>query len=94
MINSYSNARSPVLQGHLLSSLQSRMLVLEPLPECVRADCLGLTPRQAKVLEWVAAGKTNADIGSILQAGSLAITKNAVCQAYATSTSRRKHRDE
>lgn len=39
-----------------------------PLSHSARLSELGLTPRQAQVLSWIAQGKTNAEIGIILGA--------------------------
>ncbi len=55
------------------------MLALEeehapPGPNALRA--LGLTPRQAEVVYWVAQGKTNAEIGTILSASPRTIDKH------------------
>lgn len=53
----------------LFSDAAESVLLLEEEPEPVRPaarEPLGLTPREADVLTWVAEGKTNADIGTIL----------------------------
>lgn len=40
------------------------------------ARALGLTPREAEVLRWVAAGKTNRDVGAILGLSPRTVTKH------------------
>ena len=39
-------------------------------------ETLGLTPREAQVLFWIAQGKTNAEIGLILEAASATVKKH------------------
>ena len=36
----------------------------------------GLTPRESEVLAWVAKGKTNADVGAILQMSDRTVQKH------------------
>ena len=55
------------------------LLVLEE--ECSKAECralqpLGLTPRETEVLRWVAEGKTNKDIGTLLRASPRTVAKH------------------
>ena len=63
----------------LLPDLHHTVLVLEEqggslLPECL--ECLGLTRRQAEVLNWVAKGKTSAEIGTILGRSGRTVSKH------------------
>lgn len=39
-------------------------------------DCLGLTRREAEVLVWVAQGKSNAEIGTILELSARTVQKH------------------
>lgn len=48
----------------------------EAAPVMPLARALGLTPREAEVLRWVAAGKTNRDIGLILGSSPRTVTKH------------------
>ncbi|RMF78592.1 MAG: LuxR family transcriptional regulator [Planctomycetota bacterium] len=41
-----------------------------------RATTLGLTPRQAEIARWVAAGKTNREIAVVLQISSQTVKKH------------------
>ncbi len=55
------------------------LLVMEPAtvqPADLQAGAHGLTPREAEVLEWVAAGKTNRDIALILAISPRTVTKH------------------
>jgi DNA-binding CsgD family transcriptional regulator len=55
------------------------MLVLESqrtAPDAARLAALGLTRREAEVLNWVADGKTNDEIGVILGAGRRTVEKH------------------
>ncbi|MBI3001544.1 MAG: hypothetical protein HYY46_24270 [Deltaproteobacteria bacterium] len=56
-----------------------KVLVLEEQilsPKSAFVEFLGLTPREADVLLWVARGKTNADIGKILSRSPRTIGKH------------------
>lgn len=66
----------PVLHCRLVSSLQSRMLVLEPVSAYDRPASFGLTPSEAKILHWVAAGKTNTDIAAIVHRSPATVKKH------------------
>ena len=52
-----------------------RLLSMPPAEE--RLISLGLTRREAEVLRWIAAGKSNHDIGIILGASPRTICKHA-----------------
>jgi DNA-binding CsgD family transcriptional regulator len=54
----------------LLLNEKSSQGPLEPLEEC------GLTPRESEVLAWVAKGKTNAEVGMILQLSGRTVQKH------------------
>ncbi len=71
----------PVVRDDLLGAVQTRLARADALqqrlaeksgfnPDYERPDLLqrayGLTPREAEVLIWVAQGKSNADVGTIL----------------------------
>jgi len=56
---------------HLLFCEPADMTTGEPL-----ARAFGLTPRESEVLRWVAAGKTNRDIGVILGMSPRTVTKH------------------
>jgi DNA-binding NarL/FixJ family response regulator len=71
----------PVVRDDLLSAVQTRLARADALkqrlaerngfnPDFARTDLLqrahGLTPREAEVLIWVAQGKSNADVATIL----------------------------
>jgi len=63
----------------LLPDLHHTVLLLEEQstglpPECL--ECLGLTRRQAEVLDWVAKGKTSAEIGMILGRSGRTVSKH------------------
>jgi DNA-binding NarL/FixJ family response regulator len=75
----------PVDKGELLRAIRTRLARAEQLarrdfqpnfdsPEPLQA--LGLTPRVAEVLLWVAQGKTNADIGTILGISESTVKKH------------------
>jgi len=56
-----------------------RVLLLEAratVPQPQALECLGLSRRQAEVLAWIAAGKTNREIGSILGASFRTVGKH------------------
>lgn len=46
-----------------------------PAPE-ILMQCCGITPREAEVLHWVALGKTNRDIGEILELSPRTVNKH------------------
>ena len=74
----------PVSVGDLLGAIHARLVrsaqhrrdlrpvFTSPAP----LERLGLTPRQAEVLFWVAQGKTNAEIGMILDAAAPTVKKH------------------
>ena len=75
----------PVDKGELLRAIRTRLARAEQLarrdfqpnfdsPEPLQA--LGLTPRVAEVLLWVAQGKTNAEIGTILGISESTVKKH------------------
>jgi DNA-binding NarL/FixJ family response regulator len=75
----------PVDKADLLRAIQTRLARVEQLsrrefqpnfdsPQPLRA--LGLTPRVAEVLLWVAQGKTNAEIGTILSISESTVKKH------------------
>lgn len=74
----------PVSVDDLLAAIQSRLVRkgqhrrdLRPVFESPGPlEKLGLTPREAEVLFWVAQGKTNAEIGLILGAAAPTIKKH------------------
>lgn len=47
-----------------------------PTPTPARLEALGLTPREAEILFWVAHGKTNAEIGIILEMAENTVKKH------------------
>jgi DNA-binding CsgD family transcriptional regulator len=64
----------------LLQDANQRLLLVdeqptEPTPDILQS--LGLTPRQAEVLFWIARGKTNREIGGILNASVHTIHRHA-----------------
>jgi len=61
--------------------MQDKLRSLEFKPDfssAVPLQTLGLSPREAEVLAWVAQGKTNADTGSILGMSELTVKKHLV----------------
>jgi DNA-binding NarL/FixJ family response regulator len=75
----------PVAKGELLSAIEARLLRSEQQskrefkPDFSSYEpllTLGLTPRAAEVLLWVAQGKTNADIGVILSISESTVKKH------------------
>jgi DNA-binding NarL/FixJ family response regulator len=75
----------PVARGELLAAIaarferiQQQQTELKPVfdsPEPLQRK-LGLTPKQAEVLFWVAQGKTNAEIGLILECSPATVKKH------------------
>jgi DNA-binding NarL/FixJ family response regulator len=59
---------------HKLRSLEFKPDFSSPIP----LEALGLSPREAEVLAWVAQGKSNADTGSILGMSELTVKKHLV----------------
>lgn len=57
-----------------MSSSQTTLQVVFESPKPL--ETLGLTPREAEVLFWIAQGKTNAEIGLILEAASATVKKH------------------
>jgi DNA-binding NarL/FixJ family response regulator len=75
----------PVAKADLLAAIKSRLLRAQQhmnqefKPDFSSAEpllTLGLTPRVAEVLLWVAQGKTNSDIGSILGISESTVKKH------------------
>lgn len=74
----------PVIIADLLAAVRSRIerreqqqRELRPAFESPKPlEKLGLTPREAEVLFWVAQGKTNAEIGIILDASAATVKKH------------------
>ncbi|HTI69123.1 MAG TPA: response regulator transcription factor [Candidatus Limnocylindria bacterium] len=79
----------PVSRDELLATLQTRLARAEAHAEAPRTGTafdftsaipletkLGLTPREAEVLLWVAQGKSNADIASILGMAEKTVKKH------------------
>jgi DNA-binding NarL/FixJ family response regulator len=75
----------PVAKGDLLSAIEARLLrseqqaMREFKPDFSSHEpllTLGLTPRAAQVLLWVAQGKTNSDIGTILGISESTVKKH------------------
>jgi DNA-binding NarL/FixJ family response regulator len=75
----------PVAKGELLSAIEARLkrsqeqAKREFKPDFSSHEpllSLGLTPRAAEVLLWVAQGKTNADIGMILSISESTVKKH------------------
>ncbi|HEY7678549.1 MAG TPA: helix-turn-helix transcriptional regulator, partial [Candidatus Methylomirabilis sp.] len=63
----------------LLAELESHMLLFQEEPTALQPaalEHLGLTRREAEVLAWVAEGKTNAEIGTILGARPRTVAKH------------------
>ena len=63
----------------LLPDLHHAVLLLEEQstglpPECL--ECLGLTHREAEVIDWVARGKTSSEIGTILGSSRRTVSKH------------------
>jgi DNA-binding NarL/FixJ family response regulator len=75
----------PFTVPELLSAIQARFLRCEQQRGGAKATFespeklqdLGLTPRQAQVLFWMAQGKTNAEIGMLLQMSLGTVKKHA-----------------
>lgn len=77
----------PVAKADLLSAIAARLRRQEQIgqqefkPNFTSADpllSLGLTPRVAEVLLWVAQGKTNADIATILNISESTVKKHVL----------------
>ncbi len=74
----------PVSVDDLLAAITARLArssqhrrELRPIFESpAPLESLGLTPREAEVLFWVAQGKTNAEIGTILGAAAATVKKH------------------
>jgi len=74
----------PVVVADLLGAIQARVVRREQHARELRPvfdtpkplEALGLTPREAEVLFWVAQGKMNAEIGIILDASPATIKKH------------------
>lgn len=74
----------PVIVADLLGAIQARVVRREQHARELRPvfdtpkplEALGLTPREAEVLFWVAQGKMNAEIGIILDASPATIKKH------------------
>jgi DNA-binding CsgD family transcriptional regulator len=49
---------------------------LRPLILSASLECLGLTPREAEVLAWVAQGKTNTEVAAILGSSTRTVQKH------------------
>ena len=67
------------LRIRLVSDLDQNLLLLEEHPTAVQLQSLvpfGLSPREAQVLDWVAQGKTNKDIGVILELSPRTVQKH------------------
>ena len=63
----------------LVSDLDQRLLLLEEHPTTMQLQSLvpfGLSPREAQVLDWVAQGKTNKEIGVILELSPRTVQKH------------------
>jgi DNA-binding CsgD family transcriptional regulator len=63
----------------LVSDLDQNLLLLEEHPTAVQLQSLvpfGLSPREAQVLDWVAQGKTNKEIGVILELSPRTVQKH------------------
>ena len=63
----------------LVSDLDQNLLLLEEHPTTMQLQSLvpfGLSPREAQVLDWVAQGKTNKEIGVILDLSPRTVQKH------------------
>jgi DNA-binding CsgD family transcriptional regulator len=63
----------------LVSDLDQNLLLLEEHPTTMQLQSLvpfGLSPREAQVLDWVAQGKTNKEIGVILELSPRTVQKH------------------
>ena len=63
----------------LVSDLDQNLLLLEEHPTTMQIQSLvpfGLSPREAQVLDWVAQGKTNKEIGVILELSPRTVQKH------------------
>ena len=63
----------------LISDSDQKLLLLEEHPTTMQLQSLvpfGLSPREAQVLDWVAQGKTNKDIGVILELSPRTVQKH------------------
>ena len=63
----------------LVSDLDQSLLLLEEHPTTMQLQSLapfGLSPREAQVLDWVAQGKTNKEIGVILELSPRTVQKH------------------
>ena len=63
----------------LISDLDQNLLLLEEHPTTMQCQSLapfGLSPREAQVLDWVAQGKTNKEIGVILELSPRTVQKH------------------
>ena len=59
--------------GDLLIKVEEFHEVDEP---AMLSECLGLSPREAEVLAWIARGKSNRDVGDILDLSTRTVTKH------------------
>lgn len=75
----------PVEPAELLAAVQARLRRAEAVParrasaggaDPVQLQELGLTPREAEILLWVAQGKTNPEIATILEIGLTTVKKH------------------
>jgi len=75
----------PVVPAELLSAVSARLRRVEATaarrvpavePEPKQLEVLGLTPREAEVLFWVAQGKSNPEIATILGIGLTTVKKH------------------
>jgi DNA-binding CsgD family transcriptional regulator len=67
------------LMIRLVSDLDQNLLLLEEHPTTMQLQSLvpfGLSPREAQVLDWVAQGKTNKEIGVILELSPRTVQKH------------------
>lgn len=75
----------PVARGDLLASIRARLeraaTVRPNLPDfscSTPLEKLGISPREAEVLLWMAQGKANADIATILGCSHATVKKHAI----------------
>ena len=52
---------------------QQRRQCLKPRPGAVQDEALGLSERENQIMDWVAMGKTNSEIGSILNISAFTV---------------------
>jgi DNA-binding NarL/FixJ family response regulator len=64
------------IQARLTRTAQHRRELRPAFASPVPLEELGLTPREAEVLFWVAQGKTNAEIGTIIVAAAPTVKKH------------------